>query len=325
MLSSPEPTAEQIVQATEAAYLLNEQADLGSVAGFMSLDVAAEYQRRQVEHALMAAESLRLAIRRGRRGYVFSPLSPLIVKGGSEDKRALFRVHLEQYEPFRLFIGRLMAGNQPAQAARQVCAVYSFADDPAVAWRAFESWGTYAGSLVRGEDGQFAPAGPPGSSDSLRQRLDVLYHQEQDARQFILEHLGQEAFEFIEGDVREALSDAIVMLTNNNEPAHIVLRVSNTYENFLRLVGYRRVDLHDANGIIQIGNRLKGRRLIAQKHLGAVQLIGNIRNAIEHGGDPDEANQPWQITPLTVRLMILAVLSSIHSIALYSRRRTLEL
>lgn len=327
MLRSPEPTAEQVVQATEAAFLLGEQADLASTARFMNLDVAVEHQRRQVEHALLAADMLGLATprARNRRGHDFSPLAPLIVSGRNEDKRALFKVHLEQYAPFILFVERLRAGARPRQAALQVCAVHEFADDPVVAWRAFESWGTYSGSLVRAEDGRYVPSDPAWRVESLRQSLDVLSDQKHDARQFIRESLGREAFSFIEGRVREALADTIVMLANDSEPASIILLLSNTYEDFLRLVGYRRVNLQNASGIIQIGNQLRGRRLIAQKHLGAIQLIGHIRNAAEHGGDPDEENRPWEVSLATVRLMVLAALSSIRSVVLYRESETLEL
>jgi hypothetical protein len=327
MLRSPEPTAEQVIQATEAAYLLNGQTDLASIARFMSLDVAIQHQRQQVEHAILAAQMLKLAVPRGRRQnrYTFSPLVPLIVKARNEDKRVFFRVHLEQYEPFILFAERLRAGIQPQEAAVQVCAIRDFADDPVVAWRAFQSWGTYARSLVRAEDGQYVPAAPFEASHLLSQSLEILFTQEQEARQFIHDHLEQEAFEFIEGNVRDSLVDAILMLTNENESERVILRVGNTYEDFLRLIGYRRVNLQNVHGIIQLGNRLRDRRLISRKHLGAVHLIGHIRNATDHGGDPDEGNRSWQVTPPTARLMILTVLSSIHSIVLYRKRGILEL
>jgi hypothetical protein len=327
MLRSPEPTAEQVIQATEAAYLLRGAADLADVARFMALDVSVQHQRQQVEHAMLASAMLGLANLKGRsrKRYHFSPLVPLLVRARNEDKRVLFGVHLNQYEPFVVFIDRLRAGNPPQQAALQVCAVYAFADDPVVAWRAFESWGTFAGSLVRGQDGQYAPSDTYGNLDSLRQSLNVLFDQERDARQYVLEQLGQEASEFIEGRVRDSLVDAIVMLANENQAENIILRIGNTYEDFLRLVGYRRVNLRNASGIIQIGNQLRNRGLIAQKHLGAIQLIGHVRNATDHGGDPDEGNRPWRVTSSTVRLMLLTVLSSIRSIVLYRARAVLQL
>lgn len=327
MLRSPEPTAEQVIQATEAAYLLRDAADLADIARFMALDVSVQHQRQQVEHATLVSSMLGLAVTTGRnrKRYRFSPLVPLLVRARNEDKRVLFGVHLNQYEPFVVFVDRLRAGNPPQQAALQVCAIYDFADDPVVAWRAFESWGTFAGSLVRGQDGQYTPADTYGNLDSLRQSLNALFGQDQDARLYILEHLGQEASQFIEGRVRDSLVDAVVMLANENQPENIILRIGNTYEDFLRLVGYKRVSLRNASGIIQIGNQLRNRRLIAQKHLGAVQLIGNIRNATDHGGDPDEGNRPWNVTSPTVRLMILTVLSSIRSVVLYRERGRLEL
>jgi len=327
MLRSPEPTAEQVIQATEAIYLLRDQAELARIAQFMGLDVSVRHQRQQVMHAIMASSMLGFAVPKGRsrKRYHFSPLVPLLVKARNEDKRVLFGVHLNQYDPFVLFVDRLRAGNPPQQAASQVCAVHGFADDPIVAWRAFESWGTYAGSLVRAQDGQYTPAEPFGLLDSLRQSMDALFDQEQDARQYVHDQLGQEASEFINGQVRDSLVEAIIMLANENPPESVILRLGNTYEDFLRQVGYRRVNLQSANGIIRIGNQLRNRRLVAQKHLGAISLIGHIRNATDHGGDPDEDNRPWSVAPSTARLMLLTILSSIRSIALYRARGNLEL
>jgi len=325
MLRAPEPTAEQVIQATEAIYLLRDRGELANIARFMALDVAVQHQRQQVEHAIEVAELLDLFSGRGQRRQRFSILVPLLVNAKNEDKRVLFQVHLNQYTPFKLFVERLRAGNLPRQAAMQVCAVHDFADDPVVAWRAFENWGTYAGSLVRAEDGRYVPTAHEGILDSLRQSLDFMFSQEREVRQYILQQLTQEAFEFIEGDVRDGLVESIVMLANDNPPENIILRVGNTFEDFLRLVGYRRVNLRNANGIIQIGNQLRSRRLIAQKHLGAIQLIGNIRNATDHGGDPDEGNRHWHIKSSTVRLMILSTLSSIRSIVSYREHTHLEL
>ncbi len=208
---------------------------------------------------------------------------------------------------------------------RQVCAVRNFADDPSVAWRAFESWGTYARLLVRAENGQYGPASSSETLSLLRHSLDSLSGQDQDARQFILEQLGREAYEFIEGGVRDSLANTIVMFSNNNDSDRVILQAGNTFEDFLRLVGYRRVSLRSTHGIIQIGNQLRTNNLIAQKHLGAIQLIGQVRNASDHGGDPDVGNRRWNVTPTTTHLLILAILSSMRSIALYRIRGSLEL
>jgi hypothetical protein len=279
-----------------------------------------------VEHAILAAQMLQLAHqKRASQKFMFSPLVPLIVQAGSEDKRVFFRVHLDQYGPFMLFMDRLRVGTPPQQAAVQVCAVHNFADDPVVAWRAFENWGTFAGSLIRAENGQYAPATVPGTLNLLRQSVDRLFTQEQDARQLVLDYLGQEAFEFIEGDIRDSLISAILMFSNNNDPIRVILQLGNTYESFLRLVGYRRVNLRNAHGIIQLGDRLRGSQLIAQKHLGAIGHIGQIRNATDHGGDPNENNRSWQITRSITQLTILTALSSMRSIVLYRQRRLLEL
>jgi hypothetical protein len=326
MLTYPEPTAEQVVQAVEATFLLGKNATLENVADFMSLDINIPHQRQQVENSLLAARMLNLALPKPRSiGYNFSPMVSWLVKARDEDKRVLFRAHLEMLEPFRLLIDRLRADIPAREAARQVCAVRDFADDPVVAWRAFESWGTYSRSLIRAENGQYVPASSEEMLDILSQSLDNVAGQEQNARQHLLDQLGQEAFTFIEGNVRDSLINAVVMLTNGNPIEQVVLNCGIVFEDFLRLIGYRRVNLQRAHGIIQIGNQLRGNQLITQKHLGAIQLIGQIRNASDHGGDPDEGNRQWHITNMTTHLMLYAILSSIRSIVSYRVSNILEL
>jgi hypothetical protein len=319
MLKHPEPTAEQVVQAVEAIYLMDGVSDTNRIADFTSFDVSVPYQRQLVENSVSAAEMLRLIVPLARRSnqYGFSVLVPLIVKARDEDKRVLFRVHLEQFGLFRLFVERLRAGPTPQEAARQVCAVQGSASDATVVRQAFESWGSYALSLVLGESGQYVPAASPESADLLRRSLEDLARQDHSARQFVLEYLGQEAYEFIEGNVRDSVVDAIVMVFNGCDAEKVVLKLDKAYEDFLRLMGYRRVDLSKAHGIGQLGNDLKSRGLIAAKHLGAVNLIGHIRNATDHGGDPNEGNKRWLIGEAVTRLMALSILSSIRSIVCY--------
>ena len=217
MLTYPEPTAEQVVQAVEATFLLGDNATLENVADFMSLDIAIPHQRQQVENSLLAAQMLNLANPKPRsNAYNFSPMVSWLVKARDEDKRVLFRAHLEMLEPFRLLIDRLRADIPAQEAARQVCAVRNFADDPVVAWRAFESWGTYSRSLIRAENGQYIPVSSNETLNILSQSLDNIAGQEQNARQYVLEKLGQEAYGFIEGNVRDSIINAVVMLANGN-------------------------------------------------------------------------------------------------------------
>lgn len=327
MLGYPEPTAEQVVQAVEAAYLFREQASLENIARFMGLDFTNTYQRQQVEHSLFAARELRLLTPNpNSNAYTFSLLVPLMVKAKEEDKRIIFRVHLNQFPPFRLFLERLLTGILPQEATRQACAVYNtFASDYSVAWRAFESWGTYAGVLTRAQTGRYVPT-IENELHSLRQTLDTLSAQEQEIREYILNHLGSDAYHFIEGQVRDNLITAMTSFVNENPVDSIILQSANTFEDFLRKVGETRgINLNNAHGIIQLGNSLRSAGAISVKHLGIIQMIGQIRNASDHGGDPNEGNRRWNISRTSALLMLDVMLMSIRSIVSYVNSSTLEI
>ena len=325
-LRAPEPTAEQVTQATEAAFLLGAVATQERIARFMSLDLTVPYQRQQVDHALAAAQMLQLVVETRRRtSYEFSVLVPCMVKAPHESKRVFFRVHLDRFEPYTLFSERLRTGEAPLQAATQVCALCDVAEDAHVLRRAFENWGTYAGSLVREDGGHYVPVSDSEMTPSLLKTLESDFHRTQHVREFLLQELGDEAYRFIEGNVRDTLADAVGTYINENDPRSVVMYLGNAFEDFLRLVAHRKVKLSKETGISTMADSLRSRNLIAKKHLGSIRQIAVIRNAADHGGDHDENDRPWQVVRSTARLMMLSILASVRSISRYRQSGTLEL
>ena len=160
----------------------------------------------------------------------------------------------------------------------------------------------------------------------MRQTVDALTAQEQNIREYILESLGNEAYHFIEGQVRDNLIEAMMLYVNQNSVDRVILQSANTFEDFLRKVGdVRGIDLSSAHGIVQIGQSLRTYNVISAKHLGIIQMIGQIRNASDHGGDPNEGNRRWVVSRTAAHLMLSAMLVSIKSIVSYITNNALEI
>lgn len=55
---------------------------------------------------------------------------------------------------------------------------------------------------------------------------------------------------------------------------------------------------------------------ISKKHRGMIEFVGQVRNAADHGADPDENNQVWTISNETARIypcIIAALIKAIFS------------
>ena len=92
---------------------------------------------------------------------------------------------------------------------------------------------------------------------------------------------------------------------------------SKTYafESFLADFAVRKgVSLSGRNGILQKRDALSAH--ISKKHRGMIEFVGQVRNAADHGADPDENNQVWTISNETARIypcIIAALIKAIFS------------
>lgn len=74
------------------------------------------------------------------------------------------------------------------------------------------------------------------------------------------------------------------------------------------------VSLSGRNGILQKRDALSAH--ISKKHRGMIEFVGQVRNAADHGADPDENNQVWTISNETARIypcIIAALIKAIFS------------
>lgn len=95
----------------------------------------------------------------------------------------------------------------------------------------------------------------------------------------------------------------------------IVVCAANAFESFLADFAIRKgVSLSGRNGILQKRDALSAH--ISKKHRGMIEFVGQVRNAADHGADPDENNQVWTISNETARIypcIIAALIKAIFS------------
>lgn len=95
----------------------------------------------------------------------------------------------------------------------------------------------------------------------------------------------------------------------------IVVCAANAFESFLADFAVRKgVSLSGRNGILQKRDALSAH--ISKKHRGMIEFVGQVRNAADHGADPDENNQVWTISNETARIypcIIAALIKAIFS------------
>jgi hypothetical protein len=326
VITIPDVTAEQVIEAIEAVSLLTAQgADctLERVGHFMALDMSDQHQRALAESALEAASILGFVNSSQSHGQsiyaVVPPLPRYVAEGAVPVKQALFRAQLESLAAYQLFKQRRAAGVEGIQAAQQSCAVYHIDTPAQTVRRVLEDWGTYAKSLSYDQRGQIVASMDATVLQALTDAVCALEDQHEGARQWIHGTVGPDAFPFIQGEVLDNLVSATVVCAQGSGSDRVILLSTNSYETFLRRVASIAppVDLTGAHGPAQIGGKLRTARRIAARHLGSVQFAGQARIATEHGGDPEEGNACWQVTPELARATLLVILGSIRSIHKY--------
>lgn len=218
-----------------------------------------------------------------------------------EQKAAVLRITIESYRPFTVFRERLLATadlSRAAQATKTVCALPAHRD---IVKDTLISLGTYSRALVPEGGGNYQL-----EAASLVNALQVIASACKDliiAEGRIRSQLGPAA-EAVLAPQRDTvivpLADALVR-ANNRDGAGAVQAAGNAVESHITaMAGRMAVNLVGATGIIEKLNRFGGNpRHLPRKLVHIGSYLGAIRNAADHGPDPDINNASWQIRDAT--------------------------
>ena len=127
--------------------------------------------------------------------------------------------------------------------------------------------------------------------------------------------LGECVCNFLDTDrVFNPLSDAYSRIQNfDSDPKAPILYAANAFESFLHQIADKHsISLSGRSGIGQKSDALN--KVISKKHRGMIQYISQVRNAADHGADPDENGDIWEVSEATAQLYPIMVASVIKDI-----------
>lgn len=309
-------TAEAVVAAVEAAYTYRRP---------ITQEEAAQFSDSSPSQALAG---LSLAVDIGllrSAGTSYSDnhiLCRSLAAAGQTRKAASFRLILDRYEPYRLFLERVEATGDAAQAARQVKTVLDLDLHAEEVKETLLSLAQYAQSLVAQGGGEYhVLAQPPAFEFEVLSKAcaeDAAF----EAR--IRRELGEFSAQYVDRDaVIVALADSLSRAAAG-DTREAVVHAGNAFESFL--VGLAAdpavtVNLSGAHGINSKISRLKQASKITSKIEDVCKWLGAIRNAADHGIDPD-VGHPWEIGNRTADLYPYVVCNTIRIIHEYVIRTT---
>ena len=146
-------TAEHIIGATDAALQKLDGVDEKLVSDF--LDTTIDNARA----ALLMAEQLTLLKEIQSGTFItYSPCSTYLCTSMRENKAAILRYVLEQYQPYKTFKTRLFLNGVVGEAANQTRAIFQISAHREIIVGTFTDLGTYTQSLISEGAGLYKPA-----------------------------------------------------------------------------------------------------------------------------------------------------------------------
>lgn len=315
-LDIPEASAQNIVTVVDYV-VMDPKADASACAAFADISTA------HATAALAAGDLLGLI--KAKAGGTYEPAdwtTKLLADGSTEQKRQIFRAHLERFEPFGYVRLRMLQGFDLGQACREAKTMFDLAPAPAVVRDVFSGWGVFARSFIGDPP---APDTSSGIDSPLASVIDPILDAGTTAEEFVSDALSPALLVALDQGVRDKLILGIRRFLGREEARSVGQPLGIALEDFLRGIAHKHtIDVSTKHGIGQVGTELRGHGKIAKRHLGLIESANSLRIAIEHGEDADEGKD-WQITAQGLRLLIATTMLGIKSISSYDERGGLDL
>lgn len=304
-------TAEDIVGVVDAILARPNNCTKEYISDF------ADISSIQTDNALLMAKEFNL-VKNMQDGTYYSDsfLARLIVSSRNDThKAAIMRLILEQYEPFVMFKVRHGFTGSMDAAAKQIRSMYSMTSSYKDIRNTIINIGTYSRSLIN-----------DGASSYKFNQDDVNYIEilelalkfKSNDDNALVNQLGEDAFSYVDRDrVFSPLSEAYSKIQNiSSDKNSIILYAGNAFESFLQQIADdNQVSLQSKNGISAKTDALSN--VLSKKHRGMIQYVIQIRNAADHGADPDENGKVWSIADDTAQFVPLIVANLIKDIVSY--------
>lgn len=270
----------------------------------------------QAENALSMSEEMGLIEFDANTSFYSSNsyLARLLVSArNSENKAAILRLVLEQYEPYTFFKMRFAYTGSLDTAAKQVKSLYNMNSGYKDIKNTFINIATYAKAMINDGAGSYKL-----NEDDVTyiEILDLVIKFKSNDTSALQQQLGPDIYNYLDKqNVFAPLSDAYSKIqTNDPELKPIILYAGNAFESFLQQIADdNSISLSGKSGIISKSDALSS--LLSKKHRGMINYIGQVRNAADHGTDPDEDGKTWSIshdTALMYPILIVSVMKDIY-------------
>jgi hypothetical protein len=301
-------TAEQVISVVEACVATGKPINPEYASRFCDL------QNPAAEAALMLAVDIGYLKRSGADFSVGSPLARLAAHPSGESRAASLRVLLEAYEPFTVFRSRLINASLN-EAARQTATILDLSAHQAEIKDTLISLGTYARALTSEGGGNYEPTTEP--FDLIAARVLDVSEDLASAEASTRSLLSADTAEWVSrDDVLLPLADAFV--TARAEPRLAVVSAGNAVDSYLQAVAASQGVTLTSTGINGHLDQLRASANLPKKLQHAGKLLGHVRNAADHGVDP-ELGTGWTISDEMGE--IYPILACVHIRAVDSWRR----
>lgn len=284
-------TAEHVIGAADAALQKESGVNDVLVATFLDTTVDSAKNALQMATQLGLLKEVEPAL-----FAVASPCVKYLCTSIREQKAAVMRFVLEQYKPFQVFKIRLdfatgVLGEASTQT-RALCGIDAHRD---VVGATLVDLGTYANAVSSQGAGLYL-ATETGHDGYLRVMNNIIA-QRQTTELHICRRLDRAATDWIDRNgVLENLITAYQRLSTAEDDARApIVHAANAFESFLAQLGtHHGVDLTNSHGINAKAEALAGANHLHNKHKFMTKYLGHVRNAADHGIDP-EIGQQWEI------------------------------
>jgi hypothetical protein len=222
-----------------------------------------------------------------------------VATSSNETKSAVLRFLLEQYDPYKTFKARLAVTGVLGDAATQTRAIHNIAEHRQVIMDTFSNLGTYAQSLLAQGGGLYTPR--EDRPQVYLRLLDGAIQERETAALAVRRHLGETAAAWIDpNDVLDQLVTAYQRLAHiQADPRSPIVHAANAVESCLaQLAAVRGVNVASSPGVNAKADALANAHFLTTKHKFVLKYLGHVRNAADHGTDP-EIGQVWQISQNT--------------------------
>ncbi|MCK4304895.1 MAG: hypothetical protein KAY24_11715 [Candidatus Eisenbacteria sp.] len=303
-------TAEHIIGAADAALQSQVGVDAELVAAF--LDTTKDSAR----DALLMACQLSLVDEPTKDAFrVRSPCVKYLCTSIRDEKAAVMRFLLEQYEPFQIFKLRLdYATGVVGEASTQTRALCGIAAHRDAVSATLVDLGTYANAIRSQGAGLYLPI-DAGHNEYLKV-IDEVIADRQAIELYVGRRLGREAVDWIDrGDVLENIITAYQRLAACEDDSRApIVHAGNAFESFLAQLGaHHGVSLANSHGINAKADALAKANKLSGKHRFMAKYLGHVRNAADHGSD-SEIGQQWKVCSHTSKEYVNVTFTMIRNL-----------